>query len=92
MCVVEPLGSVERFDAREIALEHEPIEGRVLVDDAAEEPEEFRGLGGRDLVLDVARIDLIRATDLHGVDRRAPLGNRLAADECDRDDRENAAL
>ena len=70
--VEEPLGSIEAFDPRHVALEHRLVVDRVVVRDALEQVEELRRGGGREVVLDVARPDRLRVLHVDRVNRRPP--------------------
>ena len=78
--IVVALRPIERLDAREIALEDVAIEDRVLVDDAGEETEEPRALRRRDLVEDVASVDLLRAADGDVVDGQTARRHAIATE------------
>jgi len=70
---------VVALDPGEVALQHRRVVDRVIVRDSAQNAEKLGALVGRELVLDVARVDGAHADDVHGVDRRPPFRNRRAA-------------
>ncbi len=78
--VEEAAATVVALDAREVALEHRRVVDRVVVDDAAEEPEELGAGGRREPIRDVVGVHPSCPADGHRVDRRAARGDRRARD------------